>query len=69
MAEGVEFKETWNPLIAQFKSEVADRASEVDQYNEHHWLSLTVGWAVAKGLPPAEANDFAIYVRYETDLG
>jgi hypothetical protein len=69
MGQAVEFKETWTPLIAQFKSEVADRASQVDQYDEHDWRSLTVGWAVAKGLPPEEANDFALYVRYETDLG
>lgn len=65
----MDLKESWNPLLTQFKTEVDDRSGEVDQYDEHDWLSLTVGWAIAKGLSPEDANDFATYVRYNTDMG
>jgi len=56
-------------LAKQFKSEVSDRSKEVDAEDEYDWLSLTVGWALAKGLSPKEAAAFALYIRYETELG
>jgi len=30
---------------------------------------LTLGWAVAKGLTPEAAYNFAVHIRYKTDLG
>lgn len=56
-------------LESLFKSEVHDRASEIDESNEEDWFSLTLGWAIAKGLSPEDSHDFALYIRYDTDLG
>jgi len=52
-----------------FKKEVLDRAKEIDFHNEYHWLDLTIGWALAKGLSPEGSKVFANYIRYHTDLG
>ncbi len=56
-------------LAQAFKVEVHDRAAEVDPDSDYPWLHLTVGWAIGKGLSPEDANEFASYIRYETDLG
>ncbi len=56
-------------LIELFKTECHDRASQVDPDNSHDWHSLTLGWAIAKGLSPDDAHDFARYIRYDTELG
>jgi len=56
------------PLLALFQSEVHDRADRVDPTNEQDWFSVTLGWAIAKGLTPESAHDFAIHVRYKTNL-
>lgn len=50
---------TWERLAREFKAEVVDRAAEVDPSNEELWTSLALGWAIAKGLPPEEAREFA----------
>lgn len=55
-------------LLESFRREVTDRAAEVDPDNEQDWFSLTLGWAVAKGLTPEDAHKFATHVRYHTDL-
>ena len=56
-------------LVGEFKVECHDRAEELDSSNEQDWYSLTLGWAVAKGLNPEEAHEVALYLRYNTDLG
>jgi hypothetical protein len=56
-------------LLSLFKSEVDHRTSEVDPDDNQDWFSLTLGWAVAKGLAPQAAHDFATRVRYTTDMG
>ena len=56
-------------LVALFKTECHDRAKELDPSNEQDWFSLTLGWAIAKGLTPDEAHGLAIHIRYETELG
>ena len=59
-----------NPqLLAAFKTEVSDRATEIDPENALDWFALTMGWALAKGLTPDDAHAFALHVRYHTDLG
>ncbi len=55
-------------MLDQFKAEVSDRSEEIDPNEEHDWLSLTLGWAIAKGMSPEKANQFAINVRYGTNL-
>jgi len=56
-------------LLVDFKVEVHDRGEVFDPDNELDWYSVTVGWALAKGVAPEEARDFAAHVRYQTDLG
>lgn len=56
-------------LEEQFKKEVNDRAEEVDPGQEEDWKSLTLGWAIAKGLSPQDAITFALHIRYHTELG
>lgn len=56
-------------LVSQFKTEVDDLGKEIDPSNEQDWFSLTLGWAIGKGLNIEDAHDFAIFIRYETDLG
>jgi len=56
---------TRKEMLEVFKREVADRAAEVDPKKEHDWYSVTVGWAMGKGLSPVEANAFARYIRYD----
>ena len=58
-----------NVLEQMFKTEVDDRAEAIDESQSLDWYSLTLGWAIGKGLEPDEAHDFACYIRYETDLG
>lgn len=52
-------------LALLFKEEVCDRSKEIDSSEEQDWFSLSLGWAIAKGLTPDAAWDFAIFVRYE----
>ncbi len=56
-------------LTERFKMEVSIFPHEVDPDSEEDWKSLTIGWAIAKGLNPTDARKFAIYIRYQTDLG
>jgi hypothetical protein len=56
-------------LIEPFKTECHSRAGEIDAENSQDWYSLTLGWAIAKGLSPADAQDFAVHIRYKTELG
>lgn len=56
-------------LIQLFKTECSDKASEIDTDSSQDWFSLTLGRAVAKGLTPEAAYNFAVHIRYKTDLG
>jgi hypothetical protein len=55
-------------LTKLFKAEISDRSKSIDPENELDWYSLTIGWAIAHGELPSEAEMFSIYVRYHTDL-
>jgi len=55
-------------LLKKFDREVSRHSKKIDPHSEHHWLSLTVGWALANGMTPDDANEFAVFVRYHTDL-
>jgi hypothetical protein len=61
-------KEASKKYIPDFKKEVTKRTEEIDPNSELDWLSLTVGWAIAKGMTPFDAKEFAIYLRYHTSL-
>lgn len=68
MVSATEYPMNRDELALQFKSEVSNRAEEVDPEDERDWYALTLGWALAKGLAPAAAHEFARYIRYQTDL-
>lgn len=52
------------PLQQEFKNQVCDRSAEIDPDEGQDWYSLSLGWALAKGLSPDDAHSFAIEVRY-----
>jgi hypothetical protein len=56
-------------IMLQYQQEIWDRREDVDPSDEQDWFSLTLGWAIAKGLQPEEAHYFSIYIRYKTDMG
>lgn len=59
----------YSKLEKEFEESVHNRNREIDPNDEEDWKSLTLGWALAKGLDPETARHFAIYIRYETELG
>jgi hypothetical protein len=64
MDEGIKYQ-----LADLFRVEVHNKASEVDPQIEENWYSLTLGWAIGKGISPEDAHTFATYIRYKTDMG
>jgi len=52
-------------LAEQFKVTVCFKSDVVDPQGEQDWYSLSLGWALAQGLDPDEAHEFAQYVRYD----
>jgi hypothetical protein len=57
------------PLLVDFRSEIYGRLCEIDPEGREDVFTLALGWAVAKGMEPRDARDFAIYVRYQSDMG
>jgi hypothetical protein len=55
-------------LEIAFKKELSDKSFEVDPSDEQDWYSLTLGWAIAKGLSPKDAHKFSTHLRYHTEL-
>lgn len=55
-------------LLHDFLTEVSEKAEQIDPDEEYHWEGLTVGWAIAKGVPLDQVVSFAIRVRYNTSL-
>ncbi len=53
---------------SQFRQEVIYRRNRIDPYHSEDWYSLALGWAIAKGIPPEEAHEFAKIVRYYTEV-
>lgn len=53
---------------SRFSQEVLLRKKLIDPYNSEDWYSLALGWAIAKGISPEEAHEFAKLIRYYTDL-
>jgi hypothetical protein len=65
-----EMKEALDPM---FRTEV-DLPAKKDADNENIldescFHSLTIGWALAKGLTLDDSYDYVTYVRYHTDMG
>lgn len=56
-------------LIREFKSEISNKSKEIDPNNLQDWYSITLGWAIAKGLSIKESHEFSNYIRYNTNLG
>lgn len=53
-------------LIEEWATKVYVHHEEIDPDGEHHWGSIVLGWALAKGLTPSQALYFASHVRYRT---
>lgn len=51
-------------LATIFYKEVTKRAKAIDPLDEQDWYSLSLGWAIAKGLSPANAHEFSLHIRY-----
>lgn len=51
-------------LLRAHKRELADRAEEIDPNNEYEWLSMSIGFFIAKGAQPEEAFELAVIERY-----
>lgn len=64
----MELRSHWKPLVRAIKTELDDRADEIDPTKEHDWYDLVFGWALAKGLEIEDARNFSTYIRYNTDL-
>ena len=56
-------------IVLDFENEVHNQSADIDPSCELHWESLTVGWALGKGLNPEEALEFTLYIRHKTSLG
>lgn len=54
-------------LIRDWAENVYAHASIIDPESEEHWGSMVLGWALAKGLTPEQARNFANHVRYRTE--
>ena len=52
-----------------FELEVSKNSLVIDPESELDWFSLTVGWAIAKGMTSDQAHIFSSFIRYYTDLG
>ncbi len=60
-------------LIDLFSTQVSCFFTDPDSedtllYEETDFHSLTCGWAMAQGMNPSDAYNFATYIRYNTDL-
>lgn len=49
-------------LIEEYDSEITSNATEIDGDDKEDWNSLTLGWALAKGLSIVDAQSFAFYI-------
>ena len=62
-------KSRFKELATLFKEEVHDRGEEIDPAYKMCWRTLTIGWALGKGLDVDSAKSFSTYIEYQTDLG
>ena len=58
-----------NTLIDDYKDNVDSHCDEIDPDCDELWFSLTLGWALGRGLDPRTARSFAEYIWHHTDLG
>jgi hypothetical protein len=49
--------------------ELLSKRAEIDPERDHNWLDIVVGWGIAKGLTPNEANLFACHIIYPNVMG
>lgn len=54
-------KEDW---YLDFYTEVCSKSNAIDLDEEQDWTSLSIGWAIAKGMSIVKAHDFSLYARY-----
>ena len=54
---------TVRALVTSYKKEIDARLDEINTPDTLDWYSLTIGWAIAKGLTPRDASEFMEYIR------
>ena len=54
---------TKDELEELFRKEIVERAEEIDKDHSEDWFSLSLGWAIAKGLTPDQAYEFTLYLK------
>lgn len=52
--------EDMTDVLRTYGAEILDQADEVDPSNEEDWRSMAIGWAIAKGMSPTDAREFAM---------
>ena len=52
-------------LLRQFNDEIWVNREDVDPGAAQDWLSLTYGWAIAKGLSVTIAHHFAVFMTHD----
>lgn len=55
-------------LFHEHATTIYAHSREVDEAEEQDWYSIALGFALAKGLTPTEAHEYAIIERYSTNL-
>lgn len=56
---------TFRSLEDEFDRDIDSRREEIDSERTLDWLSVILGWAIAKGMSTRDAKDFAVAVRYK----
>ena len=55
-------------MLDRYKKEIWEREKKIDPYQDEDWSSMALGWALANGMPPGRARDFAFYVTSKVDF-
>ena len=67
--ERIKYAEMNGALLDEYRTDIDAKAKEIDPIDEADWWSLTMGWALGRGLGPEGARTFADFVRYHTPMG
>lgn len=51
-----------------FEREVFSHLKQLDPNNAMDILSLVTGWGLAQGMTPKLAKEFAMYIKYHSDM-
>lgn len=58
--------EKWKNVLTDYKK-ICDVGSQIDPNDSYCWLSLSMGFFLAKNIPKDDAEALASYCRYTAD--